>query len=236
MPKHVSNPNKPQARDDFAIVSEDGFVYVDVLANDGKAAALRIWSLDQKDPTNPSDFAELPSGSTVGIGTNGQPLYKTVGNFDYLAEGETATDSFTYSVRLGNGEISTATVNVLVTGVDDPTRIESATVKLTEGDDAADISTSGRLVVTDPDSPATVVPYSRQGQYGTFTLESDGSWTYEADGPHDEFTDGKTYSEIFRVNSTDGTGKGTVIIQIMGTADEPAILNALAGPDLAAFV
>lgn len=236
MPKHVSNSSKPQARDDFATTSENTSISIDLLANDGRAGALRIWSFDQEDPTNPSTFAELPGGATVGLGSDGLARYKPGNKFDYLAEGETATDSFTYSVRLGNGEISTATVTILVTGVNDPTQIESATVKLTEGDDAADISTSGQLVVTDPDGPATVVPYTRQGQYGTFTLESDGSWTYEADGPHDEFTDGKTYSEIFRVDSTDGTGKGTVIIHIMGTAEEPAMLNAFASPDLALFV
>ncbi len=235
MAQDMSNPNRPQARDDFVTTSENTSISFDALANDGRAPTLRIWSFDQADPTNPSTFAELPGGATVGLGSDGLPRYKPGNKFDYLAEGETATDSFTYSVRLGNGEISVATVTVLVTGVDDPTRIESARVSLTEGDDASDISSSGQLVITDPDSPATVVPSTLQGQYGIFTVEEDGSWTYQADGPHDEFEDGKTYFEIFRVNSSDGSGKATVIVEIMGTADEPAMLGATA-PDLAVFV
>jgi VCBS repeat-containing protein len=235
MPQDVSNPNRPQARDDFVTTSENTSITFDALANDGRGSGLRFWSFDQSDPTNPTTFAELPGGATVGLGSDGLPRYKPGNKFDYLAAGETATETFTYSVRLGNGEISTATVTVLVTGVDDPTRIESVRVHLTEGDDSADISTSGQLVVTDPDSPAAVVPSTLQGQYGVFTVDEDGSWTYQADGPHDEFDDGKTYFEIFRVNSADGTAKATVTLEIMGTADEPAMLGAMAGPDLVVF-
>jgi VCBS repeat-containing protein len=229
-----SAQGRPQARDDSGVAVENSFFKFDALAND-RGGAREVWSLDQKDPANPLDFTELPSGATVGLSSNGDILYKTVDAFDYLAEGETATDSFTYSIRMGNGAISTATVTVEIIGVDDPTRIESVSVKLQEGDDAADISTSGQLVITDPDSPATVVAGVRQGQYGTFTIEADGSWTYVADGAHDEFDDGKNYTEIFRVNSSDGTGKGTVFISIMGTADEgdPAQMPKFDGPDSA---
>ena len=225
---------RPQARDDSAVVSEDGYVVVDVLAND-RGNPQVLWSVDQDDLSHQYYFDDLPSGAIVQTtGIHHRAVYKTNGAFDYLAEGETATDSFTYSIRLGDGTISTATVNILIIGVNDPTQIESVRVGLVEGDDAADISTSGQLAISDPDSPATVVPYSRQGEYGTFTIDSDGSWTYEADGPHDEFEEGKTYSEIFRVDSSDGTGKATVIIEILG-ADEPAMLGAMAGPDLVVF-
>lgn len=229
MPK--ANPNRPQARDDAAATAEDVSLSIDVLANDGPGSALRIWSLDQKDPTNPSTFAELPGGSTVGIGTNGQLLYKAVNKFDYLAEGETATDTFTYSVRTGDGgPISTATVTVTVTGTNDPAVLSTAHVKLTEGDSADDISTSGSVFIYDVDGPETFAASSQAGQYGLFEIDEAGNWTYQADGPHDEFKDGKTYSEIFTVEASDGT-TSTVAIDIVGTADEPAMLGA----DLAAI-
>lgn len=228
MSKGKSALNK--ARDDRSATHEDVSLYIDVLAND-RGAAKEIWSLDQSDPTNPSTFAELPGGSTVGIGTNGQLLYKPVYKFDYLAEGETATDSFTYSVRLPNGEISTATVTVLVTGTNDPAVLSTAVVELTEGDDAADISASGSVFIYDVDGPESFVASTQAGQYGTFTLDQDGNWTYEADGPHDEFQHKKLYSEIFTVEAADGT-TSWVQINIRGTADEPAML----GVDLVAPV
>lgn len=235
MTKGKSGKGGPQARDDSGTAIENGSFQFDALAND-RGGARMVWSLDQEDPANPVTFAELPSGATVGLSTNGDILYKTNDAFDYLGEGETATDSFTYAIRMGNGAISTATVTMEIVGVDDPTRIESVAVKLKEGDTADDISTSGQLVVTDPDSPATVVAGTRQGQYGTFSIDSDGSWTYVAHSAHDEFTDGKTYSDIFRVNSSDGTGKATVLISILGTADagDSGKLQAMfAGPDSA---
>jgi VCBS repeat-containing protein len=224
-----AHSNRPQARDDSAATAEDVSLSIDVLANDGRGA-VRIWSLDQSDPANPSTFAELEGGSTVGIGTNGELLYKTAGKFDYLAEGETATDSFTYSVRAGSGPISTATVTILVTGTNDPAVLSETRVKLKEGDDASDISTSGSVFIYDVDGPETFVASTQAGQYGLFAIDEQGEWTYQADGPHDEFKDGKTYTEIFTVEASDGT-TSTVTIDIVGTADSPAMLGA----DLAAF-
>jgi len=216
---------KAHAQDDSATTSENQFVVIDVLAND-RGSADTIFSLDQDDPTNEFRFATLPSGATVQTtGIQHMVVYKPGNGFDYLAEGETATDSFTYTIRLADGSFSTATVNVLITGTNDPAVIPSAFVRLTEGDTAEDISTSGTLSISDVDSPELFVAGTQEGSFGTFTIEEDGDWTYTASSAHDEFQDTNEYAEVFFVQSVDGT-TSYVQIHIMGTGNEPEMMSA----------
>jgi VCBS repeat-containing protein len=226
--------NRPQARDDSGVVSEDGFVVVDVLANDRGNPDI-LWSVDQDDLSHQYYFALLPSGAiaqTTGI--HHRAVYKTNGAFDYLAAGETATDTFTYSIRLGDGTISTATVTILIEGVNDPASIAETSVFLTEGDSADDLSTSGNIAIYDVDGPESFIAGTQEGLYGTFAIEEDGDWTYISSSAHDEFEDGTWYGEVFSIYAADGT-PAAVWLSFLGTADEPAMLNAFAAPDLVAF-
>ena len=53
---------------------------------------------------------------------------------------------------------------------------------------AADISTSGTLTISDPDSPTTFVAQAGTvGSYGTFAIDAAGAWTYTASSAHNEF-------------------------------------------------
>ena len=77
---------------------------------------------------------------------------------------------------------------------------------LTEANDAAAISTSGSLTITDVDSSATFVAQAATaGTYGSFSIDSAGAWTYAASSAHDEFVAGTTYTDTFTVASADGT-------------------------------
>ena len=237
----MSNGNKtqarPQARDDIAYLSEDdGFIVIDVLANDRGNPDI-LWSLNQEDPTL-QDYGRytLPSGAQIqSTGIHHMAVYKTVGAFDYLAAGETATDSFTYSIRLGDGTYSTATVELLIYGVNDPASIAETSVYLTEGDSADDLSTSGTVAIYDVDGPESFIPGTQEGYYGVFTIDEAGNWTYTSYSAHDEFEDGTYYGESFSIYAADGT-HGAVGLNFLGTAEEPAMLSALGNPDLAAFV
>lgn len=86
------------------------------------------------------------------------------------SDGETATDSFTYTIRMGDGTYSTATVNALITGLNDPARIAHTEVTLVEGDSAGDLSTSGTVAIDDVDGPDSFVAGTQEGLYGTFTI------------------------------------------------------------------
>ncbi|CAN7528566.1 VCBS domain-containing protein [Mesorhizobium sp. LjNodule214] len=103
--------------------------------------------------------------------------------------------------------------------------LSSASVDLTETDDAADISTSGALTISDVDSdPHFVAQAATAGTYGTFDIDADGNWTYTASSAHNEFVDGQHYTEDFDVVSADGTHT-SVHIDILGTNDGPAALG-----------
>ena len=165
---------KAHAQDDSATTSENQFVVIDVLAND-RGSAGTIYSLDQNDPTNEFRFAELPSGASVQTtGIQHMVVYKPGTGFDYLAEGETATDSFTYTIRLADGSFSTATIEVLITGKNDPAVLSTGYALLYEGDTAEDISTSGVLAISDVDGPELFVAGTQEGSYGTFVIDENG--------------------------------------------------------------
>jgi VCBS repeat-containing protein len=230
-----SVPNRPQAQDDRDDASENSFVLINVLGNDRGGDAIELWSVDQEDPTVKATTATLPSGSSLLL-RHGLVIYK-VGqySFDYLGAGETATDSFTYSIRLGDGTYSTATVDVLIHGVNDPASIAHTSVSLVEGDSADDLSTSGTVAIDDVDGPDSFIAGTQEGYYGTFTIDEAGHWTYTASSAHDEFEDGTWYGEVFSIYAADGTPAG-LWLNLLGTAEEPAMLNAFAAPDLVAYV
>lgn len=225
---------KAHAQDDSATVNENSFVVIDALANDRGSPVETIFSLDQDDPTSPYDGGQIILASGAVIQTNSQHthvVYKSGDAFDYLAEGETATDSFTYAIRLADGSFSTATIDILITGSNDPAVLSSAFVQMTEGDTAEDISTSGALTISDVDSPELFVAGTQEGVYGTFAIDENGNWTYTASSAHDEFQDTNTYGEIFFVESVDGTST-YVAFEIMGTGSEPEMMAAQ-NPDFA---
>src|SRR5207302_1747142 len=58
------------------------------------------------------------------------------------------------------------------------------------------------------------------GLYGSFSIGTNGAWTYTASSAHDEFQDGVTYTDTFSVASADGT-LTSVTIHILGTNDAP---------------
>jgi len=111
----------PQAQDDTGTTSEDDVVYLDVLDNDSGGNSISIYSIDQDDPTIETGDGEwilLASGARIMI-QGDIIIYDPNGAFEDLDEGETATDTFTYTIQMGNGTIATAEVSVEITGVTD---------------------------------------------------------------------------------------------------------------------
>jgi VCBS repeat-containing protein len=120
---------------------------------------------------------------------------------------------------LNTGAGFTQVVNV--TAENDAAVLSADVRNLTETNAAADISSSGTLTISDPDSPATFVAQAGAvGLYGTFAINSAGAWTYTASSAHNEFVAGTTYTDTFSVASADGTPT-SVTIHILGTDDPP---------------
>jgi VCBS repeat-containing protein len=62
------------------------------------------------------------------------------------------------------------------------------------------------------------------GLYGKFSIDASGAWTYTADGAHNEFAAGITYTDVFQVHSADGTAT-SVTINIAGSNEAPVAHN-----------
>ena len=66
----------------------------------------------------------LPSGASVTINANGSYTYNPLAAFQGLSTGQTASDSFTYTMQDGAGAQDTATVNITINGISDaPTAV-----------------------------------------------------------------------------------------------------------------
>ncbi|TGQ96586.1 adhesin, partial [Mesorhizobium sp. M1C.F.Ca.ET.204.01.1.1] len=117
-------------------------------------------------------------------------------------------------------------VHIDILGTNDAAVLSSASVNLTETDDAADISTSGALTISDVDSdPHFVAQAGTAGTYGSFSIDVDGNWSYTASSAHNEFVAGQHYTEDFDVVSADGTHT-SVHIDILGTNDAAVLSSA----------
>ena len=139
---------------------------------------------------------------------------------DTNAGGTAHATTFSYTVSDG---IASSIPGTLTINVNDPAVLSSDVGNLTETDAATDISTSGTLTISDVDSPATFVAQTdTAGNYGTFSINAAGAWSYAASSAHDEFVSGTTYTDIFDVTSADGTAT-SVTINILGSNDAPVI-------------
>lgn len=106
----------PVAVADTAIANEDGAaVSIDVLANDrdidsdGGSGNLRVVA------ARAASGAAVSFDAQAGAGVR----YAITGQFEYLAQGETATDTITYTIEDRHGARASSTVAVIVNGAND---------------------------------------------------------------------------------------------------------------------
>jgi hypothetical protein len=102
----------PTADDDSGTVSEDGpAITIDVLANDSDPAGA----------ADPLTVSGLDTTGTIGSVsfTADDVTYDPNGQFESLGVGETASDTFSYSISDGNGGTASATVAVTINGQND---------------------------------------------------------------------------------------------------------------------
>ena len=127
----VSFNNTPQAEDDFFTFGDvDGYQYLDVLANDSGGDAKALWSVDQSNllvETGIGQWVTLASGARVMITADGKLAYdySTINEdlIQSLGEGDEFSDTFHYSIRLGSGAISEASVSLTYVGENDAATI-----------------------------------------------------------------------------------------------------------------
>ncbi|HIF9311390.1 TPA: tandem-95 repeat protein, partial [Photobacterium damselae] len=154
--------------------------------------------------------------------TNGQVTVNPDGSWEYVPNPDfNGEDSFTVVVDDGNGGTDTITVTVNVTPVNDEAVIG--------GDDHQSLietnevlTTGGTLTATDVDNPDNSFKPQEgvSGQYGQFTINSQGEWTFVSNGALDELAEGEVVTDHFVVESIDGT-QHTITVEITGTNEGP---------------
>lgn len=165
---------------------------------------------DSTTGTGPLEITSVDTAGllgTVTIGADGQTLtYDPAGQFESLGDGETANESFSYSVTDADGNTATSTVFVTINGLnDDPDAVD---------DSSSGIGTQTISVLTndtDPeDDPLTVINTS-SGTNGTTTINADGTVTYTPD-------EGFTGTDTFTYEIEDGNGgtdTATVTVEVL---------------------
>ena len=165
----------------------------------------------------------------------------------FLAAGQTVTETYTLTVSDGKGGTVTRDVTVTITGTNDAPLIGTAKLTGAVTEDAGGGTTltdTGTIAFTDVDLTdahsvtAAFVSTSGTGQLGTLTAvrsaDTTGSgiggeaiWTYSVDNAALQFLRaGETVTETYAVTVSDGQG-GTVtrnvVVTLTGTNDAPTV-------------
>ena len=157
------------------------------------------------------------SYGTFAIDAAGAWTYTASSAHNEFEDGTTYTDTF--AVASADGTTTSVTINIL--GTNDAAVLSADVRDLTETNAA--LATSGTLTISDVDSPASFVAQAgTAGSYGTFAIDTAGTWTYTASSQHNEFAAGTTYTDTFAVASADGTTT-SVTINILGTNDAAVV-------------
>ncbi|MBK8458531.1 MAG: tandem-95 repeat protein [Phyllobacteriaceae bacterium] len=196
-------------------------------------------------------------GAEITLQSNGQLFYNLTSAtalFNQLAAGETAVDTFTYTIGDGQGGADTATVSVTITGVNDAIAAVNDTISLVEGvggaassnllngaapgsilDNDQDVDANDTRTVVGVTGSATATAMSTAGGYA-ITLGSSGvvinllaDGTYTVAVP-DSLAGGQTVSGSFQYSVQDGGGAvsiATVNVTVDGTNDTPVVASAL---------
>lgn len=212
----------PVAHDDggtgFVTDEDTAFLTGNILENDTDQDTSDVLSVSSIDTTG-----------TLGLVTDngdGTFRYDPNGTLEWLAVGQTATDTFQYTANDGNGGTDTATVTVTVEGRNDAPVAEDDTATT---DEDTPVTVPAPAVLgndSDPDGdPLTVSSAdTASAQGGIVTVNTDGSFTYDPDGQFEYLAVNETDTDTFSYIISDGNGgtdTGLVTVTIDGRNDTP---------------
>lgn len=217
----------PTATDDNPTTDENTALTDNVLTNDSDAdatASLTVVDINGNQ-TDIGNEITLTSGALLTLNSDGSYTYNPNGQFAYLGVNQTATDSFTYTISDEQGETSSATATITVTGVNNAAVITGiAEASVIEDSSTPSLTATGSLTVTDTDTgedqfSTTVV--SAPGNLGNLTITDTGSFTYTVDNSAVQYLgEAETQTETFTVSALDGV-TADITITLTGVNDNP---------------
>ena len=207
----------PTASPDSGDANEDGpAIVIYVLTND----------TDPAGENDPLTISGVGTEETIGLVSfnAGNVTYDPNGQFESLPEGQTVTDSFTYTIDDGDGGTATGVVSVTITGQNDLATIDGNNVGTMTEDEA---SVGGVMNVSDRDDDEDIfqMQTETEGLHGSFSIDAGGNWTYTPAAHIHSMNVGDEWTDSFAVTSFDRTATETVVITITGTNDV-AIVDA----------
>lgn len=187
----------PVAEPDDFDTDEDSSVSADVIANDT--------DVDQNDTLS---LLSIDDTGTLGaLSSSGDTVtYDPTGYFQFLAQGESAVDSFAYSVTDNHGGADTLTIDLTVIGVNDPPVAEAGDDRHIGVSETLNI-TGG---VTDPDTSDS----------HTFTIAwGDGATTNSVSGSHSYGTAGDYTLGVTAQDSPGASHTDTATVYVRNRGD-----------------
>ncbi|WP_223488343.1 VCBS domain-containing protein [Pseudomonas sp. A-RE-19] len=157
----------------------------------------------------------------------------------YLAQGQTATETYVVTVSDGHGSSTTQNVTITITGTNDQVHITSGAQAGDAKEDSGDYAANGNITFTDADlidTHSVSVTPGASGYLGSFTTDplndstgtGSGSlgWHFAVDNAALQFLgEGETITQTYNVAIGDGAVQ-TVTITLTGTNDRPTLTIA----------
>ncbi|QQK64438.1 tandem-95 repeat protein [Cobetia sp. cqz5-12] len=185
------------------------------------------------------------SYGSVTIAEDGRYTY-TLDNTDPVIQaldvGDSLTDTFTYEVSDGQGGTDTALLTITINGTNDaPVAADDASTTDEDTALATNDTTNvlGNDVDVDADSALVVSQVNGSGanvgqpvtgsEGGDFTLNADGSWSFDPSGDFEALKDGESAVTTLTYQVSDGLGgvsTATVSVTINGVDDVPTLTPA----------
>ena len=217
----IGRNDAPIVTTDVATVTEDTLsIQGNVLSND----------------IDPDSGDVLSATATTLQGQYGTLVLDSTGHYDYqvntsatqsLGLGETAVDNF--NTLVSDGSISVASsLAITVTGLNDVAVTQADSDSITVGEAAL----TGNVLANDSDVDAgtvlQTVASTIQGQYGTLTLGTDGSYQYQVNANQADIIAlgaGASVVDNFSYTATDGITpvSDTLSITVTGRNDAPIV-------------
>lgn len=208
--------------DSLTVNEDDGALDITALALDGDADA-DVGETATLVITSVNTTGTVGAVSLVG----GVLSYSPNGQFETLAVGQSATDTFTYRILDIHGAGSTGTITVTIQGQNDAPIADDDTTTFDEDDAATDLTSTLMAGDSDIDDGETatlvITSVDTTGTVGSVVFNA-GSVSYSPNGQFESLASGQSITDTFAYTIEDTHGistTATITITITGANDAP---------------